>query len=241
MLAWAEYSQQGIGGIRGKSPGPLPPLLPSSKVRLKVQEADLGSSSLSGVTLPGETLKLNLGTSKGLYVQYTPVMAKYNSKEEDKSSWFVKDKRTYRIRTVESITTLRNTNLDKKESSFVLVAENLPVSTEEMYDKVQLITPVVDSIQSIDGILYSLELWEQEKMGGEAALKHSKADFIAAILAREGKRGKGVALNQPSVTVYFDPLHSNLYWAVWLPGGQSTTLPFKYQITSPEGRPLTHS
>ena len=76
------------------------PVIESSKVRAFIQGSLAGTTNINSVQ-PGGELKLNLGNDKHLIISSTKVLAQNQGKEEDKSTWFVTDKKKYHVKVEE--------------------------------------------------------------------------------------------------------------------------------------------
>ena len=76
------------------------PVIESSKVRAFIQGSLAGTTNINSVQ-PGGELKLNLGSDKHLIISSTTILAQNQGKEEDKSTWFVTDKKKYHVKVEE--------------------------------------------------------------------------------------------------------------------------------------------
>jgi hypothetical protein len=139
----------------------------------------VGTTSLEA-TQPGGNLKLSLGPDRHIAITSSSVLPTHKGKEEDKSTWFVTDKRKFRVRTEERITTISSTyasaiasdgspntlsvnsrgqmavGADSKSNApaptLVIISENIPRSTEDDI-KVEFVAPEMKDISPLPQLL----------------------------------------------------------------------------------------
>lgn len=238
LMAWAEYLQKEPISSSSSTTGTQsiiqPPLLQSDKVRLKVQGADIGTTHLDSSVRPGQLLKFNLGPDKTLQIDRSYALPSNQGTEKDKSTWFVKDKKKFRVRTEETVLSVRNTNFQNDELAFVVIAENLPKSTEQDDIQVELLSPGVKEI---------VALRSQTEGASADPFAGSSHDFLTHVLEAElgFTLGSAATLTPPatptssSVHVYLDKISNNLYWALWISAkGPPVQFSYKYRVTHPE-------
>ena len=135
---------------------------------------------MTSTVRPGEIVKINLGLDKTIKIDTMAVFPKHSGREEEKSSWFERDSKKFRSRTEERVTTLSNTNFEKTEPAFVIIVENLPVSTEEKDIKVELLFPSVKSIRALhlDASINDIDAKLGKKGSEEGKEKKEKWSFF---------------------------------------------------------------
>jgi len=98
LRAWATYDATNAS-----------PLLPCSDVRLFLQGTYAGTTSIPRIQ-PGAELQIGLGEDKNTEITSTFVLPTSSEKEQDKSTWFIQDKKKFRVKTTEYVFTVRSTH-----------------------------------------------------------------------------------------------------------------------------------
>jgi len=209
-MGWGRYIRSTSSAAEDVGKG-VSPLLASSNVRVDMYGDHVGTVHLAS-TAPGGRLQLNLGSDNNVKIKTNAIVPLLKGKEEDKSSWFISDKKKFRVRTEERSTTVQNTH--PRNEGLVIVCENVPRSTEEDDIKVELVQPASSELKTISGVS-----------------DNDNNECIAFVLTEEvSRRSNGVAK-------YFSASLNNVYWCVWLLGGQTVSLPLKYKVIWPEEKP----
>lgn len=202
------------------------PLLAAYNSRVLLHGMYAGTTAVES-TQPGGKLKLSLGPDRNIQIKTSTVIPTHKGKEEDKSTWFVTDKRKFRLRTEERITTIASTYpaIDSaaatSRAQLVIVSENLPRSTEEGEITVELMVPESKQFASLSSVI-----------GDEAA----DEEFLSAVLEAEKVAHLDTTVQLPSsgYRTYFNKFSGNIYWAAWVTPGQAVSAPFKYKIMWPD-------
>ncbi|RYH12699.1 DUF4139 domain-containing protein [archaeon] len=153
---------------------------------------------------------LSAGVDKAVKVTTEKVVPSNKGIAEDQSTWFVQDKKYYRIRTEERLINVHNT---RSTDTLVLVVENLPKSTEDIF-KVELMSPVIIHLPA-----------ETETL--------TDKEYMLAVLKYKFSSDKKTADANQKVA-HMCQSSNNIYWAVWLKAGERQALSFKYKVTSPD-------
>lgn len=245
-------------GSEGENPQPVP-LLASHKSRVFIEDSFIGSTSLPAVQPSGE-LTLNLGVDKRLKVVATRVLAKRSKEEEDKSTWFVSDKKKFRVKTEELLFTLTSSHVN---TQLVLVSEALPASSEEDI-KIELISPAPPAATTGGKSLLEKEvrLLEREAgvdkiiggdrggggvVGGRAKLiprvvASSKEGCIRHILAlaetAKPPEGSSSSGGSTSTLSYVCEGQSSVFWARWMRPREVAQVSYSYRTVWPDGKEI---
>ena len=101
-------------------------LVGSNAVRIFLHDSYSGSTNME-TTLPGQDIKLNLGKDNNLMISGKQIVPHNQGKEEDQG-WFLSDKKKYHVKQEEYVF---NAKSNHNSSHLIIVAENLPKSTEK--------------------------------------------------------------------------------------------------------------
>lgn len=203
-------------------------LLPSYQMRLDIDDNHVGTSSFPELS-PGDHLRLNLGVNRNIKITSHEIIPSHSNKEEDKSTWFVKDKKNFRVRTYERVFTIKSTyttaglsessaSLSPRNMALVILSENLPKSTEERDLKVDLASPSNKDFISLGSEVDSL----------------SNDEFFTKVLTKEFSDFDNNKVNSNVIHHYQSKSSGNLFWALWINPKETKSFSFKYQIISPE-------
>lgn len=146
LQAWGRYSNEMTS-----------PLLPCNEARLFLESTYSGSTATS-LILPGALIKLPMGEDLGIDIKLINILPKNKEKEDDKSSWFITDKKKFRIKTEEMLITVKSTH---KNHHLLIFSENIPESTHDDI-KMELLSPVKASISSCPKALKSYSADEDD-------------------------------------------------------------------------------
>ena len=198
------------------------PLLSSSYMRLDIDNDHIGTSSFPGLH-PGDRIKLNFGVNHNVQISSNEIVPSHLNKEEDKSTWFVTDKRKYRIRTYERLFTIKSSytvsNADNhKEKVLVILSENLPKSTEEGEFKIEMVTPTFKDLIVLSGD------------GNRDIDTVNNDEFLNRILESELAGGLG----KREVHHYQCKSSGNIFWVFWMKSKETKSFSFKYKLISPD-------
>ncbi len=110
LLGWAKYTNVVAVPEGSQTNTFTSPLLPSNHIHVQIQGDNTGTIALHNTIQPNEQIRLNLGTDKQIHISSAAVLPTHKGKEEDKSTWFVRDKKKFRVRTEERVTTVRSSH-----------------------------------------------------------------------------------------------------------------------------------
>lgn len=241
----------------GTYPNHYPPLLPCAQVKLDIHGTYIGSMSMSGYK-PGEEFQTNLGQDSNILLTSYDVIPMKQGHEEDKSTWFVTDKKKYLRRFEEKMITVKSLYVTGKH--FVLLAENMPSSLETAEEiKVELLSPAPKDCKSFDSKSNAETAKRVREAGTGAGMGPGtgtgtagkgnegggllqEEDFVFELLTQEFSAVKPIsspaaaAMNamKSEVHHYFSKANNNIYWGIWLTAGDTVRFSYKYQITWPE-------
>lgn len=184
------------------------PLLDAS-ARVFLQGAYVGRTSIP-TTQPTDTLKLQLGDDKQLSVTSTYIPPTQRSQEEDKSTWFVSDKKKYRFKVEEYQFSVKSAHTSPQ---LVILTEYVPSAAEEEI-KIELLSPkhtLPVDVAHHDGMIL-------------AALQHSSLQTVPT------------AKNSNNGVIFFNENTKQIVWAQWVLPGETVNVVLKYRVVWPDGR-----
>jgi uncharacterized protein (TIGR02231 family) len=198
LQAWGNYDSKASS-----------PLLSCQDARVFLQGAYSGTTSMETVQ-PGSRLKLNLGEDRNLRITSTNVLPQHQKMEEDKSTWFVTDKKKFRVKQEEYLFTVRSTHQNR--AMLVILSENLPKSTEEDI-KVEVLSydPNKDVVS---------------------------CETMSDVLRAEASNKPASIRATTSVRTYYSKSSGNVFWAKWIQPGETAQIPFKYRIVWPDEKQI---
>lgn len=212
------------------------PLLQSTQnARIFIDGAFTGISDMPQ-SLPGSTIRLNLGQDKNIQISSHAVLPQHTGLEEDKSTWFVTDKRKFRLKTMESLikatSNYRKYSSDSESSgskTLVILSENIPKSTESEVN-IKLLNPLPADILPLSNL-------QTSKTGTASAgdgVIVSDEMLIDLILENE----KSQKSSFQNVKVFISPSTNNIFWVKWLEPGEEFKVSFKYQMSWPDEKQI---
>jgi hypothetical protein len=205
----------------GSYPSNAAPLLSSHSVRIDIDGSYVGTGKIEAVNA-GQVMALPLGKDKAITITSESILPSHKGMEEDTSTWFVSvDKKKYRIRTEERLIHVHNGHTGTGADVLVLLAENLPRSSEEDF-RVELLSPSRAELQTLPSG------WE----------KMTDKEFMLAVLRHEFATHQSSTIGVKKAA-YLCASSGNLYWAIWMGARQTAALSFKFKVTSPEQREVT--
>jgi uncharacterized protein (TIGR02231 family) len=243
----------------GSYPNNYPPLLPCSQVKLDIHGTYIGSLAMPGYK-PGEEFQVNLGHDANILLTSYDVIPLKQGHEEDKSTWFVTDKKKYFRRFEEKMITVKSLYLTGRH--FVLLSENMPSSLETAEEiKVELVAPAPKDCKSFDtkskqdtgkrvrestGNGKGGEKGNSNEGGGNGGSLQEE-DFVFELLTQELLTPKPIfspataAANamKSEVHHYFSKANNNVYWGIWIAAGDTVRFSYKYQITWPAEKQIS--
>jgi hypothetical protein len=170
---------------------------------------------------------------------------------EDKSTWFVTDKEKFRVKTEETVITAKNLHPVGSRDVLMILAENLPKSSDADIS-VELLLPSKKDLQiTLDTTkkLLNAELTRATVL--RMAKNHTAVfgtdsvtegdEFLESIihvakLLPGSASGRGSDEAQ-SLLVYKNQMSGTVYWVKWLKAGEIFSSLFKYRIVCPEDKP----
>ena len=178
LRAWSQYLSTQDSDAAAKIP-----LLSSVSARVFLQGAFSGVTTVPS-TQPGGNLRLNLGNDKNVQFTSTFVLPRESSKEEDKSTWFVRDKVKYNIKTTEYAFAATNTH---GSDHLVLLSEYLPHASGDQIS-VELLEPAPTSVVHLQrGAATSTggvdDSSTNDKKEGKGQDVWSEEEFVQAVLS----------------------------------------------------------
>lgn len=197
------------------------------RMRINLEGNHVGTTAYFPGIRPNEVLKLNIGVNHNIVVTSKDVIPSHLNAEEDKSTWFVTDKRKFRLRNMERIITVKNTYSQASDTTasnevLVLVAENVPKTTEEQDIKVDIISPPKKDF-------VTLQVENEDSLADDEYINHVLTKEFATH-AQEGN-------NHLQDRAYLCKSSHNVYWAIWIKPGDTKNLSLKYKITNPDEKP----
>jgi uncharacterized protein (TIGR02231 family) len=229
--------------------------LPSDAARVFIQEAYTGVTRFDGLS-NGAVCRLGLGSDRNIKITSNRILPMNNKLEEDKSTWFVQDKKKFRLTTEELVISVTNVRTKADGKILVVLSENVPKSTDDDI-KVELLQPNMDQLE---GSLKMLKMIMNEKKDSllkddqtiVSSLKkllesnfENKVDdneYVTAIVEAEFYL-ENIRLNDmksgsnpDQFRVYYCRASNNIYWAKWFEPYESITTTFKYRISWPDDK-----
>jgi hypothetical protein len=116
-----------------------------------LQNAYSGTTNFDAIKSGGD-VRINLGENRNIEISATTAVPLNNKMVEDKSTWFVKDKEKFRVKTEETLFSVRNLHPtisaegNNKNEVLVILAENLPKSSDADIS-VELLSPSKQDLQ----------------------------------------------------------------------------------------------
>lgn len=213
------------------------PVLPSRSARVYVQGNYMGNSNMPAVQ-PGGTLSLNLGKDRGVDVSSTHVIPKKLSAEQDKSTWFVRDKKTFRIRDEEFLFTVKSMHTTNQ---LVLLSESLP-STGEEDVKVEPLSPTLPSDEKSreSQFVFRGKVGELSLIPTSVASDHEECrskilDLFSGPNADNSLIGKTTTPSS-GFESFLCKADNSIVWTKWMSPGETWRINYKYRTVWPDGK-----
>ena len=186
------------------------PLVGSSDVRVFLKGSFAGTTNFDTIQ-PGGNAKFNLGKDNNLVVESNEIVPQNHGTEEDKSTWFITDKRKFRVKTNEIVFSVKSTH---ETNQLVIVSETLPKSSDADI-QVELLIPDKSSLM--------------KDIGTDQA---SSYEQCLGIVLDE------VPSTKLTVSVFVCKISGNIIWAQWVLPQSSLSASLKYKVAWPEDREI---
>lgn len=192
------------------------PRYPEGEARLFIQGAYIGTTTFHEAS-PNSFFELSLGSDHQLHISTVFIPPKGKGVEEDKSTWFVSDKKSFRAITYEWQVTVRS---EHPHPVLVVLSESLPISSEESI-KVELESPKLQTLE------------KNPPQGWSGDFKRD----LAWLLADAGPAPQSNQREKTKLKVYLNTATQTMYWVGWkTPSDPTESFVYKYKIAFEDGK-----